>query len=135
MIRDVGQFLADRCRTYFPMNETPIQKLLFICSRNKFRSLTAERLFDGFSLYQVRSAGTQPGARIVVTEGHVGWADLIFCMEKSHLSRLRQKFPEAMQGKRAICLHIPDEYEFMQAELIDELQAKLAAHITLPDKS
>lgn len=117
------------------MKEAPIQKLLFVCSRNKFRSLTAERLFDGFSLYQARSAGTQPGARIVVTEGHIGWADLIFCMEKRHLSQLRQKFPEAMQGKHAICLHIPDEYVFMQAELIDELQAKLAEYITLPDES
>ena len=116
------------------MKEAPIQKLLFVCSRNKFRSLTAERLFDGFSLYQVRSVGTQSGARIVVTEGHIGWADLIFCMEKSHLSRLRQKFPEAMQGKRVICLHIPDDYVFMQPALIDELEAKLAAYITLPGK-
>ena len=114
------------------MMEVSFQKLLFVCSRNKLRSRTAERLFDGFSLYQVRSAGTQPGARIVVTEGHLGWADLIFCMEKSHLSRLRRKFPEAMQGKRVICLHIPDEYDFMQPELIDELHAKLAPYITLP---
>ena len=114
------------------MKEDSVQKLLFVCSRNKIRSLTAERLFDGFALYQVRSVGTQPGARIVVTEGHVGWADLIFCMEKSHLSRLRGKFPEAMQGKHVICLHIPDEYRFMQPELIDELHAKLATYITLP---
>ena len=111
--------------------EAPIQKLLFVCSQNKLRSLTAERLFDGFSLYQVRSVGTQPGARIVVTEGHLGWADLIFCMEKSHLNRLRRKFPEAMQGKHVICLHIPDEYDFMQPELVDELQAKLEPYITL----
>ena len=109
--------------------EAQIQKLLFVCSQNKIRSLTAEKMFDGFSQYQARSVGTQPGARIVVTEGHVGWADVIFCMEKSHLSRLRSKFPEAMRGKRVICLHIPDEYSFMQPELIDELQAKLAAHI------
>ena len=112
--------------------ETPIQKLLFVCSQNKLRSLTAERLFDGHSLYQVRSVGTQPGARIVVTEGHLGWADVIFCMEKSHLNRLRRKFPEAMHGKRVICLHIPDEYDFMQPELVDELQAKLAPYIVFP---
>jgi predicted protein tyrosine phosphatase len=115
--------------------EAPIQKLLFVCSRNKRRSLTAEKLFDGSSLYQVRSAGTQPGARIVVTEGHLGWADLIFCMEKSHLNRLRQKFPEAMQGKHVICLHIPDDYDFMQPELVDELQVKLAPYITFPGAS
>ena len=116
------------------MKEAPVQKLLFVCSRNRLRSLTAEKLFDGVPLYQVRSAGTQPGARIVVTEGHIGWADLIFCMEKSHLSRLRQKFPEAIAGKEVICLHIPDEYEFMQPDLIDELRAKLSPHLTLPDE-
>jgi predicted protein tyrosine phosphatase len=114
------------------MKDAPIQKLLFVCSRNKIRSLTAEKLFEGFPLYQVRSAGTQPGARIVVTEGHIGWADLIFCMEKSHLNRLRRKFPEALQDKQVICLHIPDEFEFMQTELVDELRARLAAYVTLP---
>lgn len=108
------------------------QKLLFICSRNRRRSLTAEKLFEGSSLYQVRSAGTQPGARIVVTEGHLGWADIVICMEKSHLSRLRLKFPEALAGKQVICLHIADDYEYMQPELIEELYGKLGLYIALP---
>jgi predicted protein tyrosine phosphatase len=115
--------------------EAPIQKLLFVCSQNKIRSLTAEKMFDGVSTYQVRSVGTQPGARIVVTEGHIGWADLIFCMEKSHLNLLRQKFPVAMQGKQVISLHIRDEYKFMQPELIEELQAKLAEYVVLPGEN
>ena len=110
----------------------PVQKLLFVCSRNKIRSLTAEKMFAGSPLYQVRSAGTQPGARIVVTEGHLGWADLIFCLEKAHLSQLRRRFPDALQGKSVVCLHIPDEYDFMQPELLDELRAALAGHVTLP---
>jgi predicted protein tyrosine phosphatase len=42
------------------------------------------------------------------------------------------KFPEALQGKRVICLHIPDEYDFMQPELVDELQAKLAPYLMFP---
>jgi predicted protein tyrosine phosphatase len=111
-----------------------VQKLLFVCSRNKRRSLTAEKFFEGFSAYRVRSAGTQPGARIVITEGHLGWADIIFVMEKSHLNRLRQKYPEALQGKRIITLHIPDDYELMQPELIDELRCKLGPHVMLPDE-
>ena len=111
------------------------EKLLFVCSRNKRRSLTAEKLFEGSSAYQVRSTGTQPEARIVITEGHIGWADIIFVMEKSHLQRLRRKFPQALDGKRVVALHIPDEYEFMQPELLDELRGKLAAHVMLPDES
>lgn len=118
------------------MNEAaPVRKLLFICSRNKRRSLTAERLFDGSRTYQARSAGTQPGARIVVTEGHIGWADLIFCMEKSHAHRLQLKFPEAMRERKVICLHIPDDYEFMDHALLDELRARLAPHVVFPEES
>ncbi len=115
------------------MPDAPAQKLLFVCSRNKLRSLTAEKLFAGVPRYRARSAGTQPGARIVVTEGHIGWADLIFCMEKSHVSRLRQRFPEALETKTVICLHIPDDYAFMDPLLLDELRAKLAPHIDLPE--
>ena len=96
------------------------------------RSLTAEKLLEGVPGYEARSAGTQPGARIVVTEGHIGWADIVFVMEKSHLAKLRARFPESLEGRRVITLHIPDEYEFMQPELLDELRAKLAPHIELP---
>lgn len=79
--------------------------------------------------------GTQPDARIVITEGHIGWADLIFVMEKSHLNRMRRKFPEALQGKQVITLFIPDDYEFMQAELLDELRGKLEPYVTLPGEA
>ena len=108
--------------------------LLFGGSRNKCRSLTAEKLVEGFPVYQVRSVGTQPGARIVVTEGHLGWADIIFCMEKSHLDRLRRKFPEALHGKQVVCLHIPDEYQFMDPDLIEEFHARLAPYVSFPDQ-
>ena len=107
----------------------PPAKLLFVCSRNRRRSLTAEKMLERLPGCEVRSAGTQPQARIVVTEGHLGWADLIFVMEKSHLRRLRQRFPEALAGKRVIALHIPDDYAFMDPALIDELHAKLAPFI------
>lgn len=104
-------------------------KLLFICSRNRRRSLTAERILEALPGYEVRSAGTQPQARIVITEGHLRWADLIFVMEKSHLRRLREKFPDALVGKRVVALHIRDDYMFMDLDLIDELHAKLAPFI------
>ncbi|MCC6235761.1 MAG: hypothetical protein IT580_24200 [Verrucomicrobiales bacterium] len=56
-------------------------KVIFVCSQNRMRSLTAENMLQGIPGYQARSVGTQPDARIVVTEGHLGWADLIVCME------------------------------------------------------
>src|ERR1051325_7152665 len=97
----------------------PRRKVLFICSRNRWRSLTAEKIFDGVDGIQARSAGTESNARIRVTPGHISWADLIFVMEKKHLRRLQEKFPDEIAGRKVICLHIPDEYQFMQPELVD----------------
>ncbi|PAW78928.1 MAG: protein tyrosine phosphatase [Verrucomicrobia bacterium Tous-C9LFEB] len=108
------------------------RKLLFVCSRNRIRSLTAEKLYAGFPGYEVRSAGTQPDARIKVTAGLLGWADLIFFMEKSHLNRVRQKFPDALDGKDCVVLGIPDEFTFMEPALLDELSARLAEHVEVP---
>lgn len=105
------------------------RKLLFVCSRNRWRSPTAEKIFDGVDSCSARSAGTEPGARVRITAGHIGWADLIFVMEKKHRRRLREKFAEELGNQPVICLHIPDDYEFMQPELIDLLQASVTPHL------
>lgn len=105
------------------------KKLLFVCSRNRWRSPTAGRLFDGVDGRQARSAGTEPGARIRVTAGHLGWADVIFVMEKKHLRRLREKFADELRKKPVICLHIPDNYQFMQPELVTLLEATVKPHL------
>lgn len=104
-------------------------KLLFICSQNRQRSLTAERVFDGVDGHQARSAGTEAGARIRVTAGHLGRADHIFVMEKRHLDRLRAKFGSVLAGKRVSCLHIADEYGYMDAALIARLEAAVGAYL------
>ncbi|WP_442604457.1 low molecular weight protein tyrosine phosphatase family protein [Paenibacillus sp. KN14-4R] len=101
-------------------------KLLFICSRNKWRSLTAEKIFNSFNGYEVKSAGTENSARIKVTEGHIGWADLIFVMEKKHTRRLKEKFSINLLNKQLICLDIPDDYKFMDEELIEILKSRVS---------
>jgi predicted protein tyrosine phosphatase len=65
-------------------------KVLFICSRNKWRSLTAEKIFQTKPGFDVRSAGTENGARIKVSDGHIGWADIIFVMEKNICTVLKK---------------------------------------------
>jgi predicted protein tyrosine phosphatase len=106
-------------------------KLLFICSRNKWRSLTAEKIFNGVNDYDVRSAGTEVNARIKVTDGHIGWADIIFVMEKKHLRRIRDKFGDRMDNKKMICLDIPDDYGYMDAELIELLKCRVSEYIDI----
>ncbi|WP_046226943.1 low molecular weight protein tyrosine phosphatase family protein [Paenibacillus dauci] len=108
-------------------------KILFICSRNKWRSLTAEKVFDGYNGYEVRSAGTEDSARIKVTEGHIGWSDLIFVMEKKHSRRLKMKFSDRLADKTLVCLDIQDDYGFMDEELIEILKARVSEYIEVPE--
>ncbi|QDU80485.1 DSBA-like thioredoxin domain protein [Polystyrenella longa] len=114
-------------------NNSRPTKLLFVCSKNKWRSLTAERILDGVNGFDVRSAGTENDARIKVTAGHIGWADKIFVMEKKHRRRLEAKFGDSLSGKEVVCLNIPDDYKLMDPALVDLLLEKLSPQITIPD--
>jgi predicted protein tyrosine phosphatase len=97
------------------------------------RSLTAERIYEGFSVCEVKSAGTQESARTPVTQEHIDWADMIFVMEKEHLQFLKDNFGEALEGKAVICLNIPDVYPFMHPDLIEELKGKLSEYVEVPE--
>lgn len=107
------------------------RKLLFICSRNKQRSLTAETVLRGNQTIEVKSAGTENGARVKVTAGLFNWADLIFVMERRHLNRLQQKHAGALVDKTIITLGIADGYAYMDEELVDILTNRLAEYIDL----
>ena len=72
--------------------------LLFLCSQNKRRSLTK------------------------VTPGLLGWADMIFCMEKKHVRRIREKYSDIVADKKIICLNIPDDYCYMDDDLCELLE-------------
>ncbi|UKS31360.1 protein tyrosine phosphatase [Paenibacillus sp. HWE-109] len=106
-------------------------KVLFVCSRNKWRSLTAEKIFAGQAGLDVRSVGTEEQARVRITSGHVGWADVIFAMEKKHVRRITEKFGDMLGDKKLICLDIPDDYPFMDEELIEILESRVAEYIDL----
>jgi protein-tyrosine phosphatase len=93
--------------------------LLFICSRNRWRSRTAEDLFKRLYGYDVRSAGTAESARIKVNQKLLIWADLIFVMEREHKRRLQEKFPSSILTKEVIILNIPDEYRYMDNQLVE----------------
>ena len=107
----------------------PPTKLLFVCSRNKIRSLTAEKLFENSERFEARSRGTENGARVKVTAGDIGWADVIFAMEKRHADRLRERFPDQLADRQMITLLIKDIYEPMEPVLIQRLKERLSRHI------
>ena len=100
-----------------------------MCSRNRWRSPTAEAICRDLSGSEARSAGTEPSARRQVNAKLLAWADRVFCMERRHVARLRERFGAALVGKEIICLDVPDDFVFMDPELVDLLTAALGEHL------
>lgn len=103
--------------------------ILFICSRNQWRSPTAEEIYRKHPGLNVRSAGTASSARVKVTGKLIDWADLIMVMEKRHKQQLYKQFPEALAEKEVIVLDIPDDYTYMDPELVASIQASVDPYI------
>lgn len=103
--------------------------LLFVCSRNQWRSPTAEAIFKNYQGIHARSAGTEPSARIKLNSKLISWADLIFVMEKKHKQRIIEKYGEEIHNQQIILLDIPDDYKFMDPELIEDITNKVKPYI------
>jgi predicted protein tyrosine phosphatase len=107
------------------------RNILFICSRNQWRSPTAEQIWRKHPLLSVRSAGTSSSARRKVSEDDVRWADVIFVMEEKHKSRLVAEFTSLIKNKSVHILDIPDEYKYMDPELVEQLEQSVGALLDL----
>jgi predicted protein tyrosine phosphatase len=105
-----------------------LKKVLFVCSQNKLRSPTAEQVFAARTDLEVDSAGTNQDAENPLTGELVAWADVIFVMEKTHRAKLSKRFKPHLKA-RVICLDIPDNYVFMDPELVMLLHARVGPHL------
>ena len=108
-----------------------MKRVLFLCSRNRLRSPTAEQVFSGRPDLEVVSAGLAIDADVPCTGELVEWAEIIFVMEKAHRTRLATRFKRHLKTTRVICLDIPDEYTFMQPELVRLLQSRVGRHLPM----
>ena len=102
-----------------------MKRILFICSRNRLRSPTAEQVFANWPNIEVASAGLAPDAEELVTGEMVEEVDIIFVMENQHRAKLARQFKPQLRKARVVCLDIPDNYAFMQPELVALLKAKV----------
>ncbi|TGE10303.1 low molecular weight protein tyrosine phosphatase family protein [Hymenobacter fodinae] len=100
-------------------------KLLFVCTINRMRSATAQKLYQEDPRFEVKSAGTAASALQVLSTELLDWADTVIVMEKGHRNFIRKHFPLVYQQKRIVCLYIPDEYDFMQPTLQYLLREKV----------
>lgn len=93
--------------------------------RNRLRSPTAEHVFASWPGVETASAGLAPDADEACSAELVEWADVIFVMEKAHRMRLQKRFRAQLKSARVVCLAIPDDYAFMQPELVALLEKKV----------
>jgi predicted protein tyrosine phosphatase len=99
-------------------------RILFICAKNKLRSPTAEHVFASYPGVETDSAGVNHDAEVPVSAEQLRWADVVVFMETRHQAKLRRGFGEALEGKRMVCLNIPDDYDYMAADLVTLLQQR-----------
>lgn len=105
------------------------RNVLFICSQNRLRSPTAEQIFADWPGIETSSAGLNNDAENPVTPELLRWADIVFVMERGHRDKLSAKFKPHLGRTRVVCLEIPDEYGFMDPELIQLLRARVPRYL------
>ena len=114
-----------------PTDDGERLNLLFVCSRNQWRSPTGEQVWRRHPRVTVRSAGTSASARRVVSADDLAWADVVLVMEDKHKSRLLAEYRALLLHKPLHVLDIPDDYKYMDPELVELLGAPVAALLGL----
>jgi predicted protein tyrosine phosphatase len=104
------------------MTERP--HILVICGKNKRRSKTAEQLFKNDNRFTIRSAGVSPKSNRQVSEVDLKWADIVLVMEANQRAKIWGLYRH-LQLPPFEVLNIPDEYEFMDEELVDLLTDRI----------
>ena len=66
-------------------------------------------------------------ARHPVSAADLSWAQVIFVMEEKHKSRLVAEYRRFLENKPIHVLDIPDDYKYMDAELVALLQESVGA--------
>jgi protein-tyrosine phosphatase len=105
-------------------------RILFVCGRNKWRSPTAQNIYKNDPRMEVRSAGVSGKSPHPISNSDLLWADLILIMESKYRGRIQGLFRN-LRLPPIESLDIPDEYEYMDEELIDFIKSGVEHHIKL----
>ena len=109
------------------------QKVLFLCNQNRLRSPTAEAVFRENPQIEVKSAGVDNDASVPVNLELLEWADIIFVMEKRQRNIIHKKYKDIYDRKRIVCMYIPDDYDYMDPDLIQLLKERLPQYVKSSD--
>lgn len=108
-----------------------MRKALFICRQGKHRSRTAAEIFATWTNCETKWAGSDKDALFPLLVEDIGWATIIFTMEKSQEKKMKKSFPGALAGKRVICLNIPDEFQYGDEHLKRILETKAGTYLAI----
>lgn len=103
------------------MEGQPIN-VLFVCSMNRWRSPTAEKMYARDGHLKTRSRGTSSKAARTITSADLKWADFVLVMESKHRQQLQSRFPGELKHREVHVLDIPDDYRFMDPELVEVIR-------------
>jgi predicted protein tyrosine phosphatase len=107
-------------------------RVLFVCTQNKVRSLTAEHLYRVRPDLEVKSCGTANFAKNRFTRELLEWAEVVFVFDDSQLNFIEQTFGKEALGKPVVCLGLADVFTYKSDPLVVKLVAKLDPYLGRP---
>lgn len=100
----------------------PYTRALCVCTMGMLRSPTLAYVLNQEPYnYNTRACGAHELALIPVTEALVDWADVIFVFS----SNIEISIKDKTRSKKVINLNIPDDYDYMDEELLLIIDNKL----------
>jgi predicted protein tyrosine phosphatase len=105
-------------------------RILFVCSECRLRSPTAEAVFSAYPGIEAIAAGTNKDAETPLSGDLIEWADIVLVMEKSHRKKLANRFQALLRNKPVGVLGIPDNYAFMDPELVSLLKSRVPRYLS-----
>lgn len=109
-------------------------RAVFVCTAGMLRSPTAAAIACGMG-WNTRSCGTDRNALILLTEQLINWADKIYFVNSENYETAKLQFgPDAgianwvltALEQKSVVWNIPDEYVYMDPELVKQIQELLA---------
>ncbi len=116
------------------MTESVVKKrVLFVCTQNKVRSLTAEHLYRVRPDLEVKSCGTATFAKNQLTDELMNWADVVFTFDDTHMEVIEKRFGKTVAEKPVICLGLADIFTYKSEALVVKLIMKLDPYLGRPN--
>jgi predicted protein tyrosine phosphatase len=108
------------------------KRVLFVCTHNRVRSLTAAQVYGDRPDLEVRSAGIDEYASVPLTRELFDWADQVFVFSERQRKVVEERFPSSLGSKSVVCLHLADTFDYKSPKLVIKLVGKLTHYLGEP---